>query len=126
MKYEAKTFFFRDKCDVGPTDEDKDTGIVVQDSPPESIVLERVKTFANEMLGQDEEIDEKNSDTNSERQEDQLENVTDPAPTDHEELMRSFKSVAIYFNKCRLVAKCFEDKHVSRESRQGKHQGLCE
>ena len=45
---------FRGKCGVGPTGEDEDTGIVVQDSPPESIVLERVNTFANEMLGRDE------------------------------------------------------------------------
>ena len=84
MKYQAKTFVFGDKCGVGPTDEDKDTGIVVQDSPPESIVLERVKTFANEMLGRDEESDGKDSDTDSEGQDEQPENVTDPTPTDHE------------------------------------------
>ena len=43
MRYEAKAFVFRDKCGVGPTGEDTDTGVVVQDSPPESIVLEGVK-----------------------------------------------------------------------------------
>ena len=30
------------------------------------------------------------------------------------------------FNKCRLAAECFEDKHVPGESGQGKHQGRCE
>ena len=67
-----------------------------------------------------------NSDSNSERHEMQPENVMDPAPTDHEELMGNFKSMAMYFNKCWLVANCFQDKYVSRESRQGKYQGRCE
>ena len=46
------------------------------------------------MLEQDEESGGKYSDTDSERQDEQPENVTDPTPTDHEELMRNFKSVA--------------------------------
>ena len=69
------------------------SGIVVQDSPPESIVLESVEK-SNEILGRDEEIDGKNSDTDSERPEEQPENVTDPAPTDNEELMQNCKSLA--------------------------------
>ena len=56
VEYEAKTVVFRGTCGGGPTDEDNETGTVVQDSPPESIVLERVKTFADEMLGRDKEI----------------------------------------------------------------------
>ena len=84
VKYQAKTFVFRGKCGVDSTGEDEDTVIVVQDSPPELIVLDRVKTFANEILGQDEESDEKNSDTNVERQEEPPENVPDPGPIDHE------------------------------------------
>ena len=94
VKYQAKTFMFRGKCRIGPTGEDEDTGVVVQTSPPESIVLEGVKTFANEMLGRDEENSRKNSDTDSERQGEQQANVTDPTSTDHKELMRNFKSVA--------------------------------
>ena len=66
----------------------------MQTPPPESIVLERVKTFANEMLGRDEENSRKDSDTDSERQDEQQENVTDPTPMDHEEPMRIFNSVA--------------------------------
>ena len=95
VKYQAKTFVFRGKCGVGETGKNEDTGSVVQDSPPESIVLERVKRFANEMLGRDEESNEENSDTDSERQEELPENVPDPAPTDHEELTRNVKGVAI-------------------------------
>ena len=94
MKYQAKTFVFRGKCGIGPTGEDEDTGVVVQKSPPESIVLERVKIFANEMLGQDEESSRKDSDMDSEKQDEQQVNVTVPTSDDHEELMRNFKSVA--------------------------------
>ena len=79
------------KSGIGPTGEDEDTGIVVQESPPESIVLERVKTFGNEMLGRDEEIGGKDSDTDSEGQDGQPENVTDPTPTDYKELMRNLR-----------------------------------
>ena len=93
MEYEAKTVVFRGTCGGGPTDEDNETGTVVQDSPPESIVLESVEK-SNEILGRDEEIDGKNSDTDSERPEEQPENVTDPAPTDNEELMQNCKSLA--------------------------------
>ena len=82
------------KCGIDPTDKDEDTGFVVKESPPESIMLERVKIFLNEMLGQDEESDGKDSDTDSEGQDEQPENVTDPTPMDHEEPMRIFNSVA--------------------------------
>ena len=66
VKYQAKTFVFRGKCGIGPTGENEDTGVVVQKSPPESIVWERAKIFANEMLGRDEESGGKDSDTDSE------------------------------------------------------------
>ena len=71
----------------------------MQASPPELIVLERIKTFANEMLGRDSESNKENSDTESEQQEKLPENVPDPDPADHKELMRSFKVVATYFIK---------------------------
>ena len=90
VKYQAKTFVFKGKCGIDPTGEDEDTAIIVQDSPPELIVLKRVKTFANEMLGRDEENSRKDSDTDSEGQDEQQVNVTDPTSTDHEELMRIF------------------------------------
>ena len=100
VKYLAKTFVFRGKCGVvGETGKNEDTGRVVQASPPELIVLERIKTFANEMLGRDSESNKENSDTESEQQEKLPENVPDPDPADHEELMRSFKVVATYFIK---------------------------
>ena len=69
VKYQAKTFMFRGKCGIGPTGEDEDTGVVVQTLPPESIVLERVKTFANEMLERDDINSRK--DTDSEGQDEQ-------------------------------------------------------
>ena len=69
VKYQAKTFVFEGKRGVGATGEEEDTGSGVQDSPSESIVLERVETFAREMLGRDESSDEKNSDTDGERDE---------------------------------------------------------
>ena len=95
MKYQARRFVFRGDCEVGPTDENKDRGVVVQESFPESIVLERVKTFAKEMLGHDEESDKINSHTDSERQEEQPENGPYPAPKNHEELIKKFKSVTV-------------------------------
>ena len=57
-------------------------------------MLERVKTFANEMLGRDEESDAMNSHTDSERQKEQPDNGPNPALTKHEELMKNLKSVA--------------------------------
>ena len=53
-----------------------------------------MKIFANEMLGQDEESSRKDSDMDSEKQDEQQVNVTVPTSDDHEELMRNFKSVA--------------------------------
>ena len=94
-KYQARTFVFRGDCGVGPTDGNEDRGVVVQESSPESIVLERVKTFAKEMLGHDEESDKIDSHTESERQEEQPVNRPDPAPKNHEELMKKIKSVAV-------------------------------
>ena len=57
---------YRGKCGIGRTGKDEDTGIVVQESPPEPIVLERVKMFANEMFGRDES-GRKGSDTVGDR-----------------------------------------------------------
>ena len=34
VKCQAKTCVFRGNCGVGPTGENKDTGVVVQESPP--------------------------------------------------------------------------------------------
>jgi len=52
------------------------------------------KNICNEMLGQDEESIRKDSDMDSEGQDEQQVNVTVPTSDDHEELMRNFKSVA--------------------------------
>ena len=89
-------------------------------------MLERVKPFANEMLGRDEESDGKNSDTDSESQEKQTENVTGPAFTDYEELMRNIKSVATSTCADLLQTVLRTSMCLSRENRQGKHQGRYE
>ena len=88
---------FKGKSGTGATGADDDMGSGLPDASPESIVLERVKTFAKDMLKSDEVKDdsaEGEDDSAAEKKEVQVEVVKDSDPSDHEDLMSKFKSVA--------------------------------
>ena len=86
-------------------------------------MLERVKIFANEILEQDDINSRK--DTDSEGQDEQQVNVPDPTSTDHEELMRNFKSVA-NSTSSELLQNVWRTSMCLEKSRQGKCQGRSE
>ena len=64
----------------------------------------------------------KNSDTDDEREEEPPENMQDPAPTDHKELARNFKSVAT-LTSADLLQNAFRTSMCLERGDKGCHQG---
>ena len=65
--YQPKTFVFKGARGTGTTGGEEDTGGGATDASPESIVSERVKSFARNMLKPDEKSDNEDKDTANEK-----------------------------------------------------------
>ena len=78
---------FNGRRGTGTADAEEDPGNDVPDALPETIVLERVKTFADAMLKLDEDSGDKDKDIEDEKEVVQSDAAPDPAPKDHKELM---------------------------------------
>ena len=93
-KYQAKSFVFNGKCGTGMAGAEEDTGSGVPEASPEAIVLERVKAFAGDMLRSDEDSNDKDEESEGEKEVGDSDTTPDQAPTDHEELLIKFKNVS--------------------------------